>query len=84
MALIKSQSVPSAAPYQWRDIEAEARQLIDDAKQRSETLLQQAQVAAETLTETARAEGYRRAFRRSGGWIGAGASPGRGQSRAGA
>ncbi len=60
MAFIKSQAAPHTAPFQWRDIEAEARQLIEDAKQRSEAILQQARVAAETLTEAARADGYRR------------------------
>jgi flagellar assembly protein FliH len=60
MGLIKSQNSPVTVAFKWRDIEAEASQLVEDARRKSEAIIAEAQAAAAALRESARDDGYRR------------------------
>lgn len=58
MGLIKSSNAPaSLSPFSMRDIEMQARAILEKARQQADTLLAAAQTAAESLKVEARAEG---------------------------
>ena len=50
MGLIKAQVAPQAVRFQWRDIHAEATQVLTDALRRSETIISEAQAAADAIS----------------------------------
>ena len=60
MGLIKAESSPAVVQFQWRDLEADAREMVADAERRGEAIVREAKVSAEALRESARLEGFGR------------------------